>query len=98
MRQLLSGVAVAALLAIGLPAIAQAAADDHSASAATTAPDSTGQTAKAKAKHVRREAAQQRHTSSPEDSMAEQLNQRELQQLGSSPAATSSGSSAQPQQ
>jgi hypothetical protein len=97
MRQLLSGIAVAALLAAGLPAIAQAAADDHTSSGATMAPDSANQAVKAKAKHKRHGAtAAQRHATAREDTMAEQLNQQELQQLGPAPAATSSGSSAQP--
>jgi hypothetical protein len=100
MRQLLSGVAVAALLATGLPAITQAA-DDHSSSGATMAPDSTGQAVKAKAKHKRSEVtAEKRRTGSPDDYMAEELNRQQLQQLGQAPTGPgpSTGSSTSPKQ
>jgi hypothetical protein len=101
MRHFLSGIAVAAFLATGLPVIAQAADDAHSG--ATMAPDTADQTGKMKAKHHRQRhdaLMQQRRTGSPDDSMADELNRQQLQQLGqASPgAATSTGSSAAPKQ
>lgn len=97
MRHLLSGIAVAALLATGLPAVA----NDDAGSGATMAPDTAAPTVKAKPKHFERRGktmTQQRHTRSPDDSMAEQLNRQELRQLGQGPAdaATSTGSSVPP--
>jgi hypothetical protein len=101
MRQLLSGIAVAALLATGLPVIAQAA--DDARTGATMAPDTAGQTGKMKAKHHRQRhdaMMPQRRGSSADDTMADQLNRQELQQLGqaSSGAATGTGSSTAPRQ
>jgi hypothetical protein len=101
MRHFLSGIAVAAFLATGLPVIAQAADDAHSG--ATMAPDTADQTGKMKAKHhrLRHDAVmQERRGSSVDDTMADQLNRQELQQLGQAPAdaTTSTGSSAAPRQ
>jgi hypothetical protein len=101
MRHLLSGIAVAAFLATGLPVVAQAADDAHSG--ATVAPDTTGQTGKMKAKHHRQRhdaTMEQRRGGSPDDYMAEELNRQQLQQLGQAPAgpASSTGSSAAPKQ
>jgi hypothetical protein len=102
MRQLLSGIAVAALLATGLPVIAQAA-DADARTGATMAPDTAGQAGTMKAKHHRQRhdaMMQERRGSSADDTMADQLNRQELQQLGqaSSGAATSTGSSTAPRQ
>jgi hypothetical protein len=101
MRHLLSGIAVAAFLATGLPVIAQAA--DSAGSGPTMAPDTAGQAGKMKAKHhrLRHEARmEERRGNASDDTMADQLNRQELQQLGqASPgAATSTGSSTPPRQ
>jgi hypothetical protein len=98
MRQLLGGIALAALLGVTLPAVA----NDNLESGATAAPDTNAQTLKAKPKRVekRRDDAmmQQRRTSSPNDTLAEPLNRRELQELAPADAATSTGSSITPRQ
>jgi hypothetical protein len=98
MRHLLGGIALAALLATSLPAVA----NDNLGSGATVAPDANAQTLKAKPKRVEKRRGdamiQQRRTNSPNDTMAEQLNRRELQELAPADAATSTGSSITPRQ
>ena len=98
MRHLLGGIALAALLVTSLPAVA----NDNTGSGATAAPDSNAQTLKAtpsRAEKRRGDAMMQhRRASSPNDTMAEQLNRRELQELAPADAATGTGSSITPRQ
>ena len=79
MRHLLGGVAIAALLAAGLPAAAQNAGTDEQQAPATTHHKSTG-------KHMTKHPSQQARAKkgakgSSGDNMAEELNRQELERL-----------------
>lgn len=110
MRHLLGGVALAALLAAGLPAAAQtndaappAASGQNSgmsgnqgATSGATTPESGAKHKKHAAKHKAMKNAAARHTS-PADNMAEQLNREELEKVQqNSSRMPASGSSTTP--
>jgi hypothetical protein len=93
MRHLLGGVAIAALIAAGLPAMAQTSSTDRPTSAPSatntpqsgaTMPSDTGDQPKAK-KHTGKnrgaQAMTQRRGGSPQDNIAEELNRQELQRV-----------------
>lgn len=88
MRHLLGGVALAALLAAGLPAAAQTngATQPNAQTGAST--DDTG--TMAKGKHAKHQATARQRASS-DDNIAEQLNRQELQRITQN-AAPASGS------
>jgi len=78
MRHLLGGVAIAALLAAGLPAAAQNAGTDQQQAPATT----HHHAAKHKAMHSSQHAQAKKGTrASSSDNMAEELNRQELDRL-----------------
>jgi hypothetical protein len=105
MRHLLGGVALAALLAAGLPAAAQnssktqpttppAASDQGGMSQSPAASDETGASTKAKGKHAGRHHTMASNRGASEDNIAEELNRQELQKLQQ--GAPSSGTSGEP--
>lgn len=104
MKHLLSGVAIAALIATSLPAWAQANSPDQtrqapSSGAARSSPGpSTGMSApsagKATGRAEKRAAAKKRGGRSPEDNMAEELNRQELERVTQGGGQTTTGSGA----
>jgi hypothetical protein len=89
MRHLLGGVAIAALLAAGLPAAAQNAGTDQQQAPATTHHKATG---KHMTKHPSQQAkAKKGAKGSSKDNMAEELNRQELERVSQGAGSTGSG-------
>lgn len=104
MKHLLGGAAIAALIAMGAPAMAQTSNDQQSAPAATpqehatpesgaTAPGKTGTQHATRHRTSKTAQAGHKHRAS-QDNMAEALNQQELQRLQQGGAMPQSGTSA----
>jgi len=105
MRHLLGGIALAALLAAGLPAAAQtsstrqpttppATSAQSGTSQSQVAADETGTSTKAKGKHAAKHHTMAQRGGSSEDNIAEELNRQELEKLQQ--GTPTSGTSAQP--
>jgi hypothetical protein len=82
MRHLLGGVAIAALLAAGLPAAAQNAGTDQQQAPGTMQHKSTTKhKAKHPSQHAQKTKAKKGAKASSKDNMAEELNRQELERV-----------------
>jgi hypothetical protein len=97
MKHLLGGVALAALLTAGLPAMAQT--DSSSGKQPPAASPSAGtapQSGTTTAGNMERVGSGAKHKASPTDNMAEQLNKKELQRVENGGGQPMSGTSQPP--